>query len=111
LRAGLLSDREVIHRLNKGFVCTSIIIDDVQKRAKTGDELAKQLAAHWEYPVEMMFLTPDCRLVSKLNSFENFPGVHPDVVAPPRAEHVSVQHERAHIDVFLRHMANHFGRE
>jgi hypothetical protein len=86
LRAGLLSDREVINRLNRRFVSTSMIIDDVHKRAKGGDGLAQLLAAHWEYPLEMMFLTPDGKLVSKLNSFKDFPGVHPDVAGPPAQE-------------------------
>jgi hypothetical protein len=111
LRAGLLSDPEVIHRLNDSFVCTSMIIDDVQKQAKVGDELAKQLEANWSYPLEMMFLTPEGKLISKLNSFEDFPGVHPDVVAPPHGEHVPLQHERAHVEAFLEHVARHFGRE
>jgi hypothetical protein len=111
LRAGLLSDREVINRLNKRFVSTSIIIDDVQKRAESGDELAQRLAAHWEYPLEMMFLTPDGKLVSKLNSFKDFPGVHPDVSAPPKGMHVPVEHERSHIELFLKQVADHFGRE
>jgi hypothetical protein len=88
-----------------------MIIDDVKKRAEGGDELAQQLATHWEYPLEMMFLTPACRLVSKLNSFADFPGVHPDVVAPPRGEHVPLEHERAHVDAFLRHVDRHFARK
>jgi hypothetical protein len=111
LRAGLLSDPVVINRLNKSFVSTSVIIDDVEKRAESGDELAKQLAAHWQYPLELMFLTPDGKLVSKLNSFEDFPGVHPDVSAPPKGKHVPMEHERSHIDLFLKHVADHFGRE
>ena len=111
MRAGLLSDGEVISRLNKNFVSTSIIIDDVQKRAESGDPLAKELAAQWQYPLEMVFLTSDAKLVSKLNSFEDFPGVHPDVVAPPRGEHVPLEHERAHVDAFLRHVDLHFARK
>ena len=51
MRAGLLSDPKVIHRLNEDFVCTSIIIDDLQKRADAGDEYAKRLAKAWNYPV------------------------------------------------------------
>jgi hypothetical protein len=115
LRAGLLSDPEVISRLNKDFVCTSVIIDDVQKQAQSGDALAKQLADWWEYPVEMMFLSPSsaspaaCTLVSKLNSFKDFPGVHRDVVAPPKTQHVGREDDRSHRDIFLKHLAVHFG--
>ena len=110
MRAGLLSDREVIARLNSGFVSTSIIIDDLEKRAVAGDELAKQMVAQWEYPVEMMFLTPACQLVSKLNSFKDFPGMHPDVSAPPGSRHVDSTGERTHQTIFLDHLALHFGR-
>ena len=110
MRAGLLSDPEVIQLLNNRFVCTSTIIDDVQKRAASGDELAKQLAAQWEYPVEMMFLTPAGTVVSRLNSYKDFPGVHRDVVAPPKKQHVQTEDERSHTDIFLKHLAMHFGR-
>lgn len=90
---------------------TSIIIDDLEKRASSGDELAKQLVAQWVYPVEMMFLTPECTLVSKLNSFKDFPGMHPDVSAPPGKRHLAREDEHSHSNVFLNHVAVHFGRE
>ncbi len=114
MRAGLLSDPEVISRLNKDFVCTSVIIDDAQKQAESGDALAKQLADQWEYPVEMMFLSPSassnaCTLVSKLNSYKDFPGVHRDVVAPPKKQHVDREDGSSHRDIFLKHLAVHFG--
>jgi hypothetical protein len=110
LRAGLLSDPDVIILLNRRFVCISSIIDDVQKRAESGDELARYLAAQWKYPVEMMFISPACTLVSKLNSYEDFPGVHLDVNAPPGKRHVQRGDERSHVDIFLRHVALHFER-
>jgi hypothetical protein len=111
LRAGLLSDPEVIKRLNKTFVCTSVIIDDAQKRADAGDPLAKQLASLWEYPIEMLFFTPDGRLVSKLNSAQDFPGIHLDVVAPPKIEHKVRNDGHSHEDIFLSHIAGHFGTQ
>jgi hypothetical protein len=111
LRAGLLSDPEVIRRLNQGFVCTSILIDDLEKPAATGDALAKLLATEWVYPVEMMFVTPAVKLVSKLNSFEDFPGMHPDVSAPPGHKHRTMDDEHHHAEVFLKHLAQHFGKE
>ena len=110
MRAGLLSDPEVIRRLNQDFVCTTVIIDDARRLAEQGDELAKQLAAHWTYPLEMMFLRPDGTLVSKLNSFRDFPGVHPDVAAPPGKERVVMASERAHVELFLRHLEEHPAR-
>lgn len=108
MRAGLLSDPEVISRLNANFVCTTVIINDVKQRAAAGDELAKQLQAHWTYPLEMMFLRPDGGLISKLNSFKDFPGVHADVAAPPGKPRVEVANERAHAEAFLKHLAEHF---
>jgi hypothetical protein len=111
LRAGLLSEPEVVARLNKGFVCTSIIIDDLEKRAAGGDALAKLLVSEWEYPVEMMFVTPAGKVVSKLNSFKDFPGMHPDVSAPPGHRHRAGTNEHGHRDIFLDHLARHFGKE
>jgi len=111
LRAGLLSDREVITRLNSSFVNTTIIIDDLEKRAAHGDALAQHLVAQWEYPVEMVFLTPTCKLVSKLNSFKDFPGMHPDVSAPPGNRHKAADQEHSHTNIFLNHVVLHFGQE
>ena len=111
MRAGLLSDPKVIARLNDGFVSTSIIIDDLQKRASAGDGLAKQLVAEWEYPVEMMLLTPTCTLVSKLNSYKDFPGMHPDVSAPPGHRHTALPDGRSHLSVFLEQLDRSFGHK
>jgi len=108
LRAGLLSDPEVIRRLNERFVCTTVVIDDVKKRAESGDELAKHLQAHWSYPLQMMFLNMDGRLITKLNSFKDFHGVHPDVAAPPQQKRLEVANDRVHVDAFLKHLAEHF---
>jgi hypothetical protein len=52
-----------------------------------------------------MFLKTDGSLISKLNSFQDFPGVHPDVAAPPEKQRVEVANDRAHIDAFLKHLA------
>ena len=111
MRAGLLSDKEVISRLNKGFVCTTILIDDLEKRAATGDALAKQLTAEWEYPVEMMFVTRQGAVAAKLNSYKDFPGMHPDVSAPPGKRFAVQGDEQAHSTVFLNCIAQHFGRK
>ena len=108
MRAGLLSDPEVITRLNDNFVCTTVLIDDVRKAAAKGDSFAKQLEGEWTYPLEMIFIRSDGRLISKLNSFKDFPGVHPDVAAPPGKERVQVANERAHVELFLKHLAEHW---
>lgn len=110
MRAGLLSDPEVITRLNENFVCTTVVIDDVKKHAEKGDELAKHLKPHWTYPLEMIFLRPDGTLMSKLNSFRDFPGVHPDVAAPPGKNRVEMSNERAHADLFLKHLDGHLAK-
>jgi hypothetical protein len=109
LRAGLLSEPEVIERINKTFVSTSAIIDDVNRLAEKGDPLARQLAAQWEYPVEMVFVSPSARVISKLNSYQDFPHVHPDVSTPPRKDHVKKEDAPTHKAVFLKHLTAHFG--
>jgi hypothetical protein len=111
LRAGLLSDPKVIARLNRQFVSTSIIIDDLEKHAARGDRLAKKLVDEWEYPVEMMFVKPDGTVVSKLNSFKDFPGMHPDVSAPPGKRYAGRKEDGSHSKMFLEHLARHFGGE
>ena len=111
MRAGLLSEKEIISRLNKSFICTTILIDDLESRGAKGDSFAKQLAGEWEYPVEMMFVTPACKVVSKLNSFKDFPGMHPDVSAPPGHRHRETQDEHLHANIFLEHLTKHFGKE
>jgi hypothetical protein len=92
-------------------VSTAILIDDLKKRADSSDQLAKLLAAQWQYPLEMIFVTPAGKVISKLNSYEDFPGTHADVAGPPQKKHVRMPHERAHVDVFLKHVADHFGAE
>ena len=101
----------MITRLNQGFVCTSIIIDDLEKRAASGDELAKRLAGQWEYPLELIFLTAEGTPVSKLNSFKDFPGMHPDVSAPPGNRHKALADEQSHAKILLNHLDRHFAKE
>jgi hypothetical protein len=108
LRAGLLSDPKVISLINKRFVSTTIIIDDLEKRAASDDELAKKLVGQWEYPVEVMFLTPTGKFVSKLNSFKDFPGMHPDVSGPPGKPYAMRLDELSHSNILLKHVARHF---
>ena len=97
--------------MNEEFICTSIIIDDVEKRAAGGNALAKRLAAEWVYPVEMMFLTPDSKVVAKLNSYEDFPTVHPDVSSPPTKQRPAVNSAESHSERFLDLIERHFGKK
>ena len=97
----------MIARLNQRFVSTRILIDDAKQLANRGDRFAQTLASHWEYPLDFMFLTPDGRFVSKLNSFKHFKDAHPDVGYPPKDEVWAAPH----IDVFMKHVDAHFGRK
>jgi hypothetical protein len=95
----------VIEEINDKFVSTWIIIDDATKLAEAGDPLAKTLVATWEYPVDMMFLTPEGKLVNKLNSYKDFKDVHPDVAAPPgKFKPGEGEAKRPHVQVFLDHV-------
>lgn len=80
----------------------------MKTKVEKGDRLAKQLADNFEHPLDLMFLSPDGRLISRLNSFHDFPEVHPDVTCPPfkRRGQPKLQ---SHADVFMEHMAAHFG--
>ena len=105
MRAGLLSLPQVIDEVNEKFVSTWIIIDDVTKLAESGDPLAKTLAVAWEYPITMMFLTPEGKVVSTLNSFKDFKDVHPDTAAPPGKFKLPDDVARkSHLDVFFDHI-------
>jgi len=110
LRAGLLSEPEVVQRLNSDFACTLIIIDDAKKLGAGGDELAKLCAAQWRYPVEMIFAAPDGKLLSKLNSAKDFPDLHADV-ASPTAEYPGGKGDQSHKGVFLKHLAERLDKK
>jgi hypothetical protein len=109
LRAGLLSQPQVIEEINYRFVTTWTLIDDAIQRAQSGDPLAKTLADNWERPVGVMFLTPDGQFHSKLNSLTDFTDVHPDVAWLPVKEKLANGAKKTHAEVFLDHVARHFG--
>jgi hypothetical protein len=109
LRAGLLSEPDVIHRINSEFVSTWILKEDMKSLTQQGDRLAQELAANFEHPLDLMFLTSEGRLVSRLNSFQDFPGTHPDVTTPPFTRRKE-QEKRPHAEVFFSHLARHFPR-
>lgn len=105
MRAGLLSDPKVIATLNERFVNTWVIIDDIQRRvgAKHPD-MARHLLGDHEYPFDFMFFSPEGAFLSRLTSFEDLPGAHPDVGHPRRA----TDEAHSHTDVFLEALAERF---
>jgi hypothetical protein len=94
----------VIETLNDKFVCTWVIIDDIlRKLGKEHHELATMLLREHQYPFDFMFLSPEGELITRLTSFKDLPGAHPDVGHPRR------QPGESHVDVFMATVAKHFG--
>lgn len=109
MRAGLFSNPQVIDLINERFVSTWIVKDELEVLAKKGGHLAQQLDVRLEYPImDLMFLTPAGKYVNKLNAFQDFLEVHPDVSVPrsTRKQRARIQSD---VDVFLEHVALHFG--
>ena len=104
MRTGLFSEPLVIDRLNQSFVCTWILVDVAQQRAKEGDQFAQTLADNWKFPMDIMFLSDEGQLMSKLNSFRDLNAAHPDV-GHPGAERGRTA---PHLKVFLDHLNTHF---
>lgn len=104
MRAGLLSEPQVIRRINEQFVSTAIIIDDAEELAKSGDPLAETAAEHWEFPLDMMFLSPEGALINKLNSFRDLRDAHPEVGHPPEGR----GRAPSHLEVLMNHLDTHF---
>jgi hypothetical protein len=98
LRAGLLSDPRVSRFINEKLVSTWVLLDELKQH--TGDRFADTLAAHWEYPLDLMFLSSDGAFVTKLNSFHDLPNPHPDVGGHGNP---FARHGRPHAEVFLEH--------
>lgn len=106
MRAGLLSHPEVIDLINNKFISTWIIVDDAQRLAKEGNALAKTLIGNWQYPLDLMFLTENGVMISKLNSVQHLQhDVHKDV------SHPAAKPGPAHKDVFVQHVVRLFGAE
>jgi hypothetical protein len=104
LRAGLLSEPDVIDRINKTFVATWILVDDAKKRGQAGDKFAATLGRKWEFPLDLMFFNRQGQYVNKLNSFRDLRGAHQDVGHPPDGRGM----DPAHQHVFLNHLKSHF---
>jgi hypothetical protein len=108
LRAGLLSERDVIKLVNENFVSTWVLINDLKSYEGPQAQLAGTLSGHWEYPLDLMFLNVDGRFVTKLNSFQDFPA-HRDV-GHPRHDTFS-PFGPSHADIFLEHAREFLGHD
>ena len=71
----------MIELINQEFVATWVLIDDLKKPSAEGNVFAETLQSHWEYPLDLMFLSMQGEFVSKLNSFRDLPA-HPNVGHP-----------------------------
>jgi len=80
------------------------LIDDAQALADTGNPVARIIAQHWEFPLDLMFLDPDGNLITKLNSFKDLRAAHDDVGHPPDRRGRSAPH----VDVFMQTVDRHF---
>ena len=107
MRAGLLSDRDVIKLLNEKFVSTWVLIDELKKTADKPNRFADTLAKNWEYPLDLMFLTANGEFRTKLNSFRDLPA-HPEVGHPG---HPFSRYAPSHVDVFLGHAKRFLGED
>jgi hypothetical protein len=99
----------VIETVNSMFIATWTLVDDDIQRSQSGDRLSKTLADNWERPVGIMLLTPDGQFHSKLSSLTDFTDVHPDVAWLPVKEKQGDGAKKSHAEVFLDHVARHFG--
>jgi hypothetical protein len=112
LRAGLLSQPDVIQRLNQGFVSTTLSYDELFKRAKSGDALAQTVLRQYEMPLVLVFLTADGKFATRLSSLSELNEVHPDTSRRPESpQYQSVDSAVHNARVFLNHIAKHFPDE
>ena len=81
-------------------------MDDAQKLASAGNSFASVLANNWEYPLDLMFLSPDGTLITKLNSFQHLRSAHAGVGHPPEER----GKDPPHVLVFNRVLNTHFSK-
>ena len=90
-------------------MCTWVVKDDLEMMASKGNKFAKELDSKLEYPVmDLMFVSADGHYINKLNAYNDFLDVHPDVSVPTssRKRRDIVQTD---VDVFLDHVEKFFG--
>jgi hypothetical protein len=97
----------VIQKINDKFVSTWIPYPELKKLADSGDEFAQEVADHWKSPVNLMFLTPEGKFISKLDSHKDF-DVHPDTSTRP-GQCKDPASDINHARVFFKHLADHLG--
>ncbi|HTU89242.1 MAG TPA: hypothetical protein VMF69_04015 [Gemmataceae bacterium] len=108
MRAGLLSQPEVIEKVNERFVSTTITIFDLGKLAQSGVELARRVHAHWSNPVSLMFLTSDGEFVTLLNPVRELTDAHPDTGLRRGQRHAPGAENNS--SVFLECVNRYFGK-
>ena len=96
----------MIRRINERFVSTTITYYDLLEVEKTGDVLAKEVAANWSNPVSLMFLTPEGKYVTKLTLLKELLDIHPDTTFRPGQTRSSSADQNEQI--FLKHLDEHF---
>lgn len=107
MRAGLLSQPQVIQRINEQFVSVSLTHHELKKLAESGHELAREIFDHWKYPVTLAFLTPEGRFITSLSTLTDLTHVHPDTSRRP-SQCNSIESDVHNTQVFLKHLAQHF---
>ncbi|GAB4143509.1 MAG: hypothetical protein Tsb009_14660 [Planctomycetaceae bacterium] len=107
MRAGLLSETQVIQQINKSFVATWILVDDAIDGGKKGNEFYKTLGTKWEFPMDLMFFNSNGKFINKLNSFKHLRSAHSDVGHPPEGRGKDSNHTL----VFMRHVKKHFDKK
>jgi hypothetical protein len=109
LRAGLLSQPEVIQRLNQQFVTTTLSYFELLQLARSENALAREVLLHWQTPLVLVFLSPEGRFVTKLSSLTDLTQVHPDTTKRPEApQYHSLESDVNNARVFLKHLNRHF---
>jgi hypothetical protein len=109
LRAGLFSNPKIIKLINERFVATWIVKDALEIRAKHGDKFARNVDAQLAYPImDLIFATPSGQYINKLNAFQDFLDVHPDV-SVPRSARKRRETIQSDVQVFLDHVATLLG--
>lgn len=108
MRAGLLSQPEVIQKVNERFVCTTITVFDLEKLVDNGDELARKVRPRWANPVSLMFLTPNGEFVGLLSPTRDFTDAHPDTgLRRGQTHNTNVE---TNVQIFTNQIDKYFGK-